>query len=237
MKRAFVMGLSVVLVSFVTGRTSSLAGHGHGGGAHGNGHGGASHKTQTVHEAPKHSNKSAQHPSKPAPKPQGKPAGKPHPKPASPQGAHKNNNEHKNAAGKPGEHSAHPAEKGLSASGSQEKHHDDGKHHEHKHHEHHEHHHDRWVNGHRHYWSEQGFWVDATTGLPVPDAAVGVPVDGSDPGVPTPSGPVAPGRRQVFFNIQPSDLDSYDAAAAAAGITRDEWIRSRLNEAVRRELK
>jgi hypothetical protein len=52
-----------------------------------------------------------------------------------------------------------------------------------------------------------------------------------------PSSPVATRRPQIQFSVDPSECDSYDAAAAAAGVSRAEWIRSRLNDAARRELK
>ena len=41
----------------------------------------------------------------------------------------------------------------------------------------------------------------------------------------------------MFFSFNLSERDRYDAAARAAGVSRDEWIRSRLSAAIGRELK
>ena len=64
-----------------------------------------------------------------------------------------------------------------------------------------------------------------------------MPVEGLDPVLTAPSSPVLTGRPQIQFSVASSERDSYDAAAQAAGVSRTEWIRSRLNDAVRRELK
>jgi hypothetical protein len=55
--------------------------------------------------------------------------------------------------------------------------------------------------------------------------------------VPNVGGTRPSGRPQIQFSVAPSERDSYDTAAQAAGMSRSEWIRTRLNAAAGRELK
>jgi hypothetical protein len=66
----------------------------------------------------------------------------------------------------------------------------------------------------------------------------GVVDGGGDAVVPGDAGPLESGgpvRPQIHFRVQDSERDAYDSAAKAAGISRAEWIRSRLNAAVANE--
>ncbi|HET6329048.1 MAG TPA: hypothetical protein VFG04_30470 [Planctomycetaceae bacterium] len=182
---------------------------------------------------------------KPPAKPQAKPSQKPLPKP---QIKPKDNNA-KSHKPDPGKSTAHLNRPNAVGSGSKthQQTTNDGKTTHHEEHHHHEWHHDRWWHGHHHVWSTEGYWVDATTGLPVVAADAGVAAVGSDGGAtgPAPIGSVGDGpaggsvagRPQVHFSVDSSQLDSYDAAAQAAGMSRAEWIRSRLDAAVGKELK
>ena len=112
-------------------------------------------------------------------------------------------------------------------------HHDEHHHHDdHDHHHHDVHHHERgdheWVGG---TVVENGVSVDGTPG---------VAITGND-GVPSaavvPSVAPTENRPQIQFSVDPAERDSYEAAAQAAGMSRSEWIRTRLNAAAGRELK
>jgi hypothetical protein len=100
----------------------------------------------------------------------------------------------------------------------------------------HEFHHDRWVHGHHHIWSADGYWVDAATGLPVATDP-GAPADGSAATVPAAAATAVSGRPQIHFSVDPAERDSYDVAAQNAGMSRGEWIRSRLDAAIQQELR
>jgi hypothetical protein len=147
-------------------------------------------------------------PPKPAAKPAPHPAPKHDPKP-TPHEAHKTASAHSD--------------------------HDRDHHHEHDHHNHdyHHDHHDHWDHG----------WVDGVVvgGSVTTDGSAGV-VTGDGTAAPAAmaadvAGPAVSGRPQVQFSVDPRELDSYDAAARAAGMTRAEWIRNRLNAAAGLELK
>ena len=217
MKRCWLLGIGAILVLLVLNQALSFGGHGHAGG---------SHPAKEGHEAPKHSG--------------GKPAPKPSPKPqAKPQGKPKSNDSHKQA---PGKSRSLPHESNLnrpnSIGSSSNAHEQSTKNDKTTHQEHHGWHHDRWWHGHHHLWSEEGFWVDAATGLPVVAGDGGVPgsvVDGAGPS-PT-SGAAIAGCPQIHFSVDSEERESYDAAARAAGMSRAEWIRNRLNAAVSKELR
>jgi hypothetical protein len=225
MKRCWLLGFGAISVLLVIDPAPGFGGHGHTRG---------SHPAKEGHEAPKHSG------GKPAPKPSSKPQGK---QPAKPQGKPKGNDSHKQ---EPGKSRSLPHESNLnrptSAGSSSNAHeqstkNDKTKHHDSRH-EHHGWHHDRWWHGHHHIWSEEGYWVDAGTGLPVVAGDVGVPGDGIDGTAASPTpGNASAGRPQIHFNVEAEERESYDAAAQAAGVSRAEWIRSRLNAAVSKELK
>src|SRR5262249_20096976 len=147
---------------------------------------------------------------------------------------------HKPDAGKSTAHPNRPNAAGSVAKAHPQTSKDDkSTHHDsHHHHDHHEWHHDRWWHGHHHVWSEEGYWVDAATGAPVaagdgavaavePDAVV----TGSAPGA------AVANRPQIHFSVDPSERNAYDAAAQAVGMSRADWIRSRLNAALDNELK
>ncbi len=238
MKRAWLVGVVGLVGVVLLDQPRSFGGHGR--------HAGGSHAVKESHPAPKHSGgKPAPHPApKPPAKPQGKPSLKPLPKPQiKPKDNHANS--HKPDAGKSSAHLNRPNAVG-SGSKTQPPNTNDNKTTHHEEHHHHEWHHDRWWHGHHHVWSSEGFWVDATTGAPVVAADGAVAATGSDGG-PTgsalvssaggPTGGSVAGRPQVHFSVDPSQLDSYDAAAQAAGMSRAEWIRSRLDAAVGKELK
>ena len=75
--------------------------------------------------------------------------------------------------------------------------------------------------------------TDGTVGVATTGDGVAAPASvAADVAAPAPSG-----RPQVQFSVDPSELDSYDAAARAAGMSRAEWIRNRLSAAADRELK
>jgi hypothetical protein len=88
---------------------------------------------------------------------------------------------------------------------------------------------------------EQNVTANKPTGASVsvgtPGAVGGGDAGAADAGVPSADGPNLPGRPQIFFSFNLSERDRYDAAARAAGVSRDEWIRSRLSAAISRELK
>jgi hypothetical protein len=100
----------------------------------------------------------------------------------------------------------------------------------------HRHRHERFVHGHRQFWSEEGYWVDGTTGLPIP-AGPGAADFAAEPSAPNMVPAAVSGRPQIHFSVDSSERDTYDTAAQAAGVSRVEWIRSRLNAAAGRELK
>jgi hypothetical protein len=108
-----------------------------------------------------------------------------------------------------------------------EHHHDDHHHHDAHHHEHGDH---EWVGG---TVIGNGVSVDGTPGVAV-TGSDGVPAAAVVPDV-APTGPA--GRPQIQFSVDPAERDSYEAAAQAAGMSRSEWIRTRLNAAAGRELK
>lgn len=189
-------------------------------------HAATSHPSKSHHEAPKHpGGKPAHHA---APETKATPKGHPSHKSAA-----GNSGTGKQAAGKsngPG-----PSEHKSSGLVAGSKPHDKSHEHDHEHHDHH-HHHRHW-NGHE--------WVD---GVDVEGGVVGGSLTGGtsgsvvpgDPGVvvaPSIVGSGVPGRPQIQFSVDPSERDSYEAAANAAGMSRSEWIRSRLNAAAGRELK
>jgi hypothetical protein len=225
MKRCWLLGIGAILVLLVLDAAPSLGGHGHAGG---------SHPAKEGHEAPKHSG------GKPAPNPSSKPHGK---QPAKPQGKSNGNDSHKH---EPGKSKSLPRESNLNrpnSVGSTSNTHEqltknDKRTHHDLHHEHHGWHRDRWWHGHHHIWSEEGYWVDAGTGLPVVAGDAGVPGGGVDGAAPSPTpGAASAGRPQIHFSVDAEERESYDAAAQSAGMSRTEWIRSRLNAAVSKELK
>jgi hypothetical protein len=228
MKRAWLLASGAVLSLLVLERAPAFGGHGHGGGK--------AHASKPAHEAPKHSGgKPAPHP---APKPQAKPHANPPHKPAPrPHGESNNTAQSSHAPDHkaPSQHGSNPAKPNAVGSNTSPKTKDEKTHNEH--HDEHHWHHERWWHGHHQYWSEDGFWVDGVTGQPVAAADLAVPVAGAE-------GPLAGAtptsiatRPQIQFSVDPSERDSYDAAAQAAGTSRAEWIRSRLNDAARKELK
>jgi hypothetical protein len=228
MKSSWLMGFGVILGLQLLDPTAGFGGHGHARG---------SHAAKASHEAPKHSSgKPALHPApKPSPKALSKPQLKSPPKPpGKPKGSHS----HKPDLGKPSpQHESNHTRPGSGSAAQEQAAKNDKTHHNSHQREHHGWHHDRWWRGHHHIWSEEGYWVDAATGLPVVAADAAVPADGSDGVVAaSPSADVA-GRPQIHFSVDPSERETYDAAAEAAGISRAEWIRSRLNTAVHQELK
>jgi hypothetical protein len=102
------------------------------------------------------------------------------------------------------------------------------------------HHHPEDVHHHRHgeHDTVDGVTVVGPGGVSVSDGATGVVTSG-DAGVPAPvvpnvAGPGLSGGPQILFNVSPSEQAAYDAAARAAGISRSEWIRTRLNAALNR---
>jgi hypothetical protein len=230
MKSFWLMGFGVIL-GLLVDPALSLGVHGHAGG---------SHAAKASHEAPKHSSgKPAPHQ---APKPSPKASSKPQLKsPPKPPGKPKDSHSHKQDLGKPSsQHESNQTRPNAVGSGSaaqEQAAKNDKTHHDSHHREHHGWHHDRWWHGHHHIWSEEGYWVDATSGLPVVAADAAVPADGSDGVVAaSPSAGVA-GRPRIHFSVDPSERETYDAAAQAAGTSRAEWIRSRLNAAVHQELE
>jgi hypothetical protein len=233
MKRNWMLGVGAMLSFLVFDQSLSFGGHGNSGG---------SHAAKETHEGPKHSSgKPAPHsaskpPSKSQAKPQSKPPLKQLPKPKV---KPKETNSHRQELGKStaSQHESNLNKSDVAGSVAKTQQttndanttHQDG---------HHGWHHDRWWHGHHHVWSAEGYWVDATTGLPVVTADGGAPVAGADGMVTSPtSGTAVPGRPQIHFSVDSSERDSYDAAAQSAGMTRAEWIRSRLNTAVGQELK
>lgn len=229
MKWAWLLASGALLSFAAVEQVQALAGHGHGGA-------GKSKVSKPSHEAPKHAGgKPAPHA---APKPPSKPHANPPQKPAPTPHAQPNNNapsshghDHKST---PPQHGSNPAKPNVFGSNDAPKAKDDKAH---EHHDRHHWHHDRWWHGHHQYWSEEGFWVDGATGQPVVAAEIAGPGDGSEIPVAGPM-PAAVGTGpQIHFSVDPSERDAYDAAAQAAGMSRAEWIRSRLNEAVRKELK
>ena len=76
-----------------------------------------------------------------------------------------------------------------------------------------------------------GVATDGTPGVVTAGDGAAAPV-AADVAAPVPSG-----RPQIQFSVDPSEIDSYDAAARAAGMSREEWIRNRLNAAAGREMK
>jgi hypothetical protein len=237
MKRVWLLGAGAMLSLLVLEPARIFAGHGHTGGWR---------AVKETHEAPKHSSgKPAPHSAaKPPSKSQAKPQAKPHLKQLpKPQVKPKETTSHKQELGRSTasqhESSLHKSDVAGSVAKTRQTTHDANTTH---HDGHHGWHHDRWWHGHHHVWSEEGYWVDATTGLPVvttdgggPVATAGIAADGLVAG-PT-SGGTGTGRPQIHFSVDSSERDSYDAAAQAAGMSRAEWIRNRLNMAISKELK
>ncbi len=240
MKRGWLLGIGAMLSFVMLDQTRGFGGHGHAG---------TKHVAKEKHEAPKHSGgKPAPHaapkpPSKPPAKPQSKPAAKPQLKKLpKPEVKPKENNSHNHEPGKSAtsQHKSNDSRPGVLASGSknQQQTAKDGKTHHDSHHDgHHEWHHDRVWHGHHQYWSEEGSWVDGTPGQPVAGDGT-VPAAAVD-GVATGStlGAAVVGRPQIHFNVDSTERDAYDAAAQAAGMSRAEWIRSRLNAALHGDQK
>jgi hypothetical protein len=233
MKRAWLMGVGAwagaVLGLMVIDQTEGYAGHGHSGGTH---------AAKETHEAPKHNSKPAPHP---APKPQSKSPSKPQskaPKPLPKPSVHNQEHSHSNAA----EHSSNLKHPNAITSNpnNQKTTKNETTHHDEHHDGHHHHwHHERDWHGHHLYWSGSS-WVDVANGQPVVAADLTPPVEAA--GAPlmdvgASPAPVGAGRPQVQFNVDSSERDSYDAAAQAAGMTREDWIRSRLNSAAHNELR
>jgi hypothetical protein len=198
--------------------SAGYCGHGHS--SHGSTHA-ASHATP--HPAPKH----------PAAKPPKSKAHKPEAKP-------KGHDSHQSRAAKPTAkpHGGTPKERASNSIAGGAKSHGKARGHDHDHHHDRDHHH----HGHR-YWNGHE-WVDGVDvdGATVADGSTGVvvPADGliapavvaSDT-----AAPIASAGPQILFSVDPQERDSYDAAAHAAGMSRSEWIRSRLNAAVQQEQK
>jgi hypothetical protein len=128
---------------------------------------------------------------------------------------------------KPKEHDSHKHGAGNLPSGSKShEHHDDRHHHRHGDH--------KWVGGvDVENGSGDGSFSDGTTGVVFP----GDNGAGSAVVVPGVAGTGLSNRPQIQFSVDPAERDSYGAAAHAAGMSRSEWIRSRLNTAAGRELK
>jgi len=222
MKTVSCVRLASIVGGVLLGGTASFGGHAHA--SHGSTHLAASHDPKAHHEAPKHSGGKPAHHA--APKSEAKP--KEH-------DPHKHSTDNpgapKQPAGKSKEmsHEEHKPNGLASGSRSQEKSHEH--HHELHHHRHGGHEWDGGVdieNG-----SSGGSGSDGTTGLVVP----GDDGTGATAVVPALAGPGLSNRRQIQFSVGPSERDSYEAAARAAGMSRAEWIRSRLNAAVGRESK
>jgi hypothetical protein len=219
----------------LVGGTASFGGHGHA--SHGSTHPAASHAPKAAshapkaqHEAPKHSGGKPAHHA--APKPEAKPKEHPHNhesgKPSAPQPQ----------AGKSKE-ANHQEHKPIGMASESKTH---EKSHEH-HHDHHDDHHDE-LHHHRHGHEWVG-GVDVENGSNSSsgsDGAAGLVVPGTDGTaaaavVPALAGAALSNRPQIQFSVDPVERDSYDSAARAAGMSRGEWIRSRLNAAAARESK
>ncbi len=176
----------------------------------------------------------AQPQSKSLSKPQSKPP-KPLPKPS----LHNQEHSHSNAA----EHSSNLKHRNAitSNANNQKTTKNETSHHGEHHDDHHHWDHERHWHGHHLYWSGSS-WVDVANGQPVVAADLTPPVEASgaplmDVGASPAPVAVGAGRPQIQFNVDSSERDSYDAAAQAAGMTREEWMRSRLNSAAHYELR
>jgi outer membrane biosynthesis protein TonB len=248
MKRAWSFALAGAVMGLMTaGQLPAVAGHGHGG---------SSHPAKESHESK--GSKPAPHP---APKHESKPQSKPQPKhepKAQPKHDPKSQSKHEskpkeNNLYRPPGHSLaneHPSNvqrpnavvssttASKSTSNSTTTHHDE-------HHDGHHFHHERFWHGHHLWWSGTA-WVDGA-GQPYVAADLVPPVEvGGGPGsgavaapmsvAPMSVAPVA-GGPQIQFSVDPSETQAYDRAAQAAGVSRNEWIRSRLNSAAQQELK
>jgi hypothetical protein len=232
MTRAMVVGFGAMVGLLISGQ-ALLGSHGHGGGSHPAS--GGSHAAKESHAPPKHSGgKPAQHPTpKLTPKAEHKPSTKPK--------ANEPNKQEHTHSSRPSVEAAPNRSNavGSGSNGQSQTAKQNATTHQDQHHHHLGWHHERWWHGHHHVWSEEGYWVDAGTGLPVATVDGGVAGGGvADVGGPSPA-PAAPsaGGRKVQFSVDPSELESFDAAAQAADMTRAEWMRARLNDAVRKELK
>jgi hypothetical protein len=207
MKRAWLLGVESLLAIALLIQPS-FGGHG--------GHGGGAHPAKAAHEPPKHAG------GKPAPHPASKPPAKPQPKQLpKPQVKPKEANAHKPEPGKStASHQGADLNRSKAIGSVSKNQHQTTKDDKTEHHDGHHRHwqHDRWWHGHHHVWSEEGYWVDAATGAPVVAADGGAPTGGLDD---SPAGPTSGSA----------------AAAQAAGMSRAEWIRSRLDAAVAKELK
>ncbi len=195
--------------------STGYCGHGHS--SHGSTHAASTHP-KPPHPAPKHS------------------GGKPN----NPKSEAKPHETHKSGPAKPTAKPqvAHPKERGSNTmaggSKSSDKSHDQNHDHHHEHDHHHDHHH-----GHGDHVWVGGVEVDGAT---VTDGSVGgvAPVDGTvAPAmvVPDVAAPVTSLGPQIQFSVDPQVRDAYDAAARAAGMSRADWIRSRLNAAIQQESK
>jgi hypothetical protein len=235
MKRAWLLGMGAwagaALGLMAIGQTEGYAGHGHSGGTH---------AAKETHEAPKHNSKPAPHP---APKSQSKSPSKPQskaPKPLPKPSVHNPEHSHSNSA----EHSSNPKHPNAITSNpnNQKTTKNETAHHDEHHDDHHHHwHHERHWHGHHLYWSGSS-WVDAASGQPVVAADLTPPVEAAgaplmDVGASPAPVAVGSGRPQIQFSVDSSERDSYEAAAQAAGMSREEWMRSRLNSAAHNELR
>jgi hypothetical protein len=215
MKSASSVCLASLVGGVLAGGTVCFGGHGHA-----STHPAASHPT-AHHEAPK--------------KTGAKPAHHPAPKPSE-------HAPHKQAGGKPSaakplspeEHKPNALLSGSKAHDkTHEQHHDEHHHDDHHHDHHHWHEGHEWVGGVDVENGSVGASVDGAAGIVVPAGGVA----GAAAVVPDVGGAVPSGRPQIHFSVAPSERDSYDTAAQAAGMSRSEWIRARLNAAAGRELK
>jgi outer membrane biosynthesis protein TonB len=216
------------------GQLPALAGHGHGGSSH---PAKESHESKgskpAPHAAPKHESKpqskpQPKHESKPQPKHEPKAQSKHEPKPQEnnlhkPPG-HSLANEHPSNVEHPNVISATTASKtATSQTTTNNNQHNFS------------HHHERFWHGHHLWWSGTA-WVDGS-GQPYVAADLVPPVDGGGPvAAPMSVAPVV-GGPQIQFSVDPAESQAYDRAADAAGVSRNEWIRSRLNSAAHQELK
>jgi hypothetical protein len=215
MERVFGLCLITTVGWVLTCGSAGYCGHGHS--SHSSTHAASTHPKPS-HPAPKHSGGKPNNP-----KSEAKP--KPH-------------ETHKSGPAKPTAkpQAAHPKERGSNTMAGGPKSND--KTHDHDHHHEHEHHHDHHHGHGDHVWVG-GVEVDGAT---VTDGSVGgvAPVDGTvAPAMIVPDGaaPVASLGRQILFSVGPQERDAYDAAARAAGMSRADWIRSRLNAAIQQESK
>jgi hypothetical protein len=222
MKRAWLLGLGAgaAMGLMAVGQVPALAGHGHGG---------SSHPVKDSHESK--GSKPAPHSGpKPQPKHESKPQTKSQPKHDSKpkennlhkQPSHSTANEHQSNAERPN---------AISSTTTNNTTHNETTHHD----DHHFGHHERFWHGHHLFWSGTA-WVDGS-GQPFAAADLVPPVEVGGGSVAAPMIGAPLGGAPIQFSVDPSESQAYDRAAQAAGVSRAEWIRSRLNSAVQRELK